>query len=99
MANSLLQALGSAPQMNGNPIMQIVNMLKNGNNPSAMLNQMAGQNPAIKQAMDMVNGKNPSQMGEMMNNLAQQRGVDLGQLAKSIGMPENVAEQYGIKMQ
>lgn len=99
MANSLIQALGGMPQMGNNPIMQVVNMLKNSNNPSAMLNQMAGQNPAIKQAMDMVNGKNPSQMGELINNLAQQKGVDVSQLAKSIGMPENVAEQYGIKMQ
>lgn len=94
--NSLLGNM--MPNMGNNPIMQMVQMLKSGSNPQAMFQQLANKNPQIQQIMQMMNGKNPSEMGDMLRNAAQQKGVDLSQLASQIGMPKEIAEKYGIKM-
>lgn len=102
MSNPLMQMMGNAmgnnPMMQNNPIMQMISMLKNGGNPQAMIQQMAGSNPQMKQIMDTVNGKSQQEMNEYIKNAAQQRGVDLGQLAQSIGMPPEIMSRYGIEM-
>lgn len=87
-ANSIVSSLQN------NPFMQIINMVRSGSNPMEMI----GRNPQLQQIAGMMNGKNPNEIGGMINSLAQQKGVDVGQLAKSIGMPEEIAKQYGIKM-
>lgn len=87
-----------ASMLQGNPVMQVVNIMRNGGNPNAMLNQIMQKNPQMQQFTQMMNGKTPDQMGELMRNLAQQRGVDLGQLAQYMGMPQDVATKYGINM-
>lgn len=84
--------------MQNNPLMQAINMARNGGNPMALLQQMAGQNPQMKQIMDTVNGKSQREMNDYMKKAAQQKGIDLGQLAQSIGMPPEIAARYGIEM-
>ncbi len=99
--NPLLNMMGGnqiQAMMKNNPFMNLINMAKNGGNSAQMLQQMAGQNPQLKQVMDMANGKSPSEMGNMINQMAQQKGIDLGELAKQLGMPEDVASHFGIKM-
>lgn len=102
MPNPLMQMMGNAmgnnPMMQNNPIMQMISMLKNGENPQQLIQQMVGSNPQMKQIMDTVSGKSQQEMSEYIKNAAQQRGVDLNQLAKNIGMPPEVASQYGIEM-
>lgn len=100
MPNPLMQMMGNAMGNNpqNNPIMQMISMLKNGGNPQQLIQQMVGSNPQMKQIMDTVSGKSQQEMSEYIKNAAQQRGVDLSQLAKSIGMPPEVASQYGIEM-
>lgn len=91
--NPLMNILnGNNPMMN-NPLMQMVNMMKNGGNPT-MLNQLMQKNPQMQQISQMLNGKSPDQMGEMMRNIAQQKGVDLGQLMGQIGVPEELQAKY-----
>ena len=68
-----------------NPI-QIIQMIQNGGNPMQMLMQMSRQNPMIGQVMQMANGKTPQEMRHMVQQTAQQRGVNLNQLAQSIGL-------------
>lgn len=100
--NPLMQMMGGAmgnnPMMQNNPIMKLVQVMKSGGNPQALIQQMAGSNPQMKQIMDTVNGKSQQEMSEYIKSAAQQKGVDLGQLAKSIGMPSEVASKYGIEM-
>lgn len=101
--NPLMQMMGNAmgggnPMMQNNPIMRIVSMLKSGGNPQAIVQQMVGNNPHMKQIMDTVNGKSQQEMNEYIKKAAQQKGVDLSQLAQSIGMPPEVASRYGIEM-
>lgn len=102
MPNPLMQMMGNAmgnnPMMQNNPIMQMISMLKNGGNPQQLIQQMVGSNPQMKQIMDTVSGKSQQEMSEYIKNAAQQRGVDLSQLAKSIGLPREIAEKYNIEM-
>lgn len=53
----------------------------NGNNPMAqmmgqMMNQMAGNNPVMKRAMEMSEGKTPEQLKDVCKNLCEQRGIN-----------------------
>lgn len=66
--------------------MQMVQMIRNSKNPQQMMMQMARQNPALHQAMQMVNGKTPDQMKQMAYQLAQERGIDIGALANQMGI-------------
>lgn len=100
MANPLMQAMMNGPinKIMNSPVMQLVNAVRGGN-PQEAFQQMVGQNPQMKQAADAIQGQSPQQMSDYMKNMAQQKGVDLGQLASQLGMPANVAEQLGIKLQ
>lgn len=79
--------------MQNNPFFQMINAVRNGQNPMPILNQ----NPQWQQRMGCLNGKNESQIIEMINSEAQQRGIDLSQLLLQIGAPQSVAEKLGIK--
>ena len=98
--NPLVQMMGGNNPLNmiqNNPIMKLVQMMKSGGNPQALIQQMAGSNPQMKQIMDTVSGKSQQEMSEYIKNAAQQRGVDLSQLAQSIGMPPEIMSKYGIE--
>lgn len=64
----------------------MLQMARNGGNPMQMLQQMAGQNPQAAQAMRLIQGKNPQQLRQIAENMAKERGVDLDQMAKQMGL-------------
>lgn len=72
--------------MPNNMMFQILNMAKNGSNPMALMQQMAGQNPMAAQAMRMINGKNQQQLRQMASNMARERGMSLEQVAQNLGL-------------
>lgn len=67
-------------------IIRLIRALKGGGNPMQTLMGMAPQNPVIGQAMQMVNGRTPGEMRQTVYDMAQQRGVDINQLAGSLGL-------------
>lgn len=67
-------------------LLQVMQMMQGGANPMAMLQQMMGQDPRAGQAMRMLQGKSPQQMRTMAQNMAQQRGMSLDQLAGQFGL-------------
>lgn len=69
-----------------NPIMMLVNVAKNGGNPMQTMGQMAGQNPRIAQAMRMMQGKSPQQLQSMAQNMARERGIDINQMIRELGL-------------
>lgn len=73
-------------QMPNNQMMQLINLARTGGNPMAMLNAMSGSNPQIAQAMQMMRGKSPQQLRQMAENMANERGINLNQLASSMGL-------------
>lgn len=71
--------------MQMNP-MQVIQMLQRGANPNQLMMQLAQNNPAVRQAMQMVNGKTPDQIRDMAQQIAKQRGIDLDQLTQQLGI-------------
>lgn len=66
--------------------MQLIQMLQQSGNPMQMLTGMAQTNPQLGQVMQMVNGKTPAEIERMAYDLARQRGVDLNQFARQLGI-------------
>lgn len=71
--------------MHMNPF-QLMQAVQRGANPNQLIMQLAQQNPAVRQAVQAVNGKTPDQIRDMAQQLASQRGVDLNQLARQLGI-------------
>ncbi len=64
--------------MNVNPI-QLINMLKNGQNPQQLMMNILKQNnnnPILENAMNLAQNGNTSALQMIARNLAQQRGLD-----------------------
>lgn len=72
--------------MMNNPMMQLMQLMQNGGNPTALLNQMTGNNPMVSQLMQSMQGKSPDALRQMAMNIAKERGIDLGEFAKQFGM-------------
>lgn len=68
-----------------NPL-QMMQMLRGAQNPMQAMMQLSQQNPQLNQVMQMTNGKTPAQMEQMVRQAAQQRGIDLAQLAQQLGI-------------
>ena len=67
--------------MMNNPMMQLMQLMRNGGNPMTMLNQMTGNNPMVGQLMQSMQGKSPDALRQMAMNIAKERGIDLNQFA------------------
>lgn len=74
--------------MNNAPMnpMQLIQMLQRGANPQQLMNQMIQQHPAFRQAAQFMNGKTPQQIQSEVQKMAAQRGIDLNQLTKQLGI-------------
>ena len=59
--------------------MQLLGMIQQSNNPMAMIQQMAGQNPLMGRALQMGRGKSVEEVEGIAKNLAKQRGMDSNQ--------------------
>ena len=71
--------------MMNNPL-QLMMMLKNSNNPMAMVQQLFGQHPQYSQIMSAIQGKTPQQMEQYVRNLYQSQGQDINQIASQFGL-------------
>ena len=59
-----------------NPMAMLMQMMRTRNgNPAPLLEQLARQNPAMRQAMDMARGKSPQELRQIADNMAKQRGT------------------------
>lgn len=67
-------------------LMQIMQLMQGGMDPSRMLQQMIGRDPRANMAMRLLQGKNQAQLRQMAQNMAQQRGMSLDQLADQFGL-------------
>ena len=72
--------------MMNNPMMQLMQLMRNGGNPMTLLNQMTGNNPMVSSLMQSMQGKSPEALRQMAMNIAKERGVDLNQFAQQFGM-------------
>lgn len=68
------------------PIMQLANLARAGQNPMGLIRQLSGQNTPIMQGLNLIQGKNETQLRTMAKNLAKERGIDLNQLASVLNL-------------
>lgn len=69
-----------------NPFAMAMKMAQNGKNPMQVFQGLANQNPQVAQAMKLIQGKTPSQLRTVAENMAKERGVDLEKMAQSMGL-------------
>lgn len=74
-----------------NPVMLLVQAMNSGRDPMQLMQMMAGQNPQVAQAMQFMQGKNPQQIQTMVQNMAKERGIDLNQMVRDLGI--NVSDR------
>lgn len=67
-------------------VMQMIRMLRSNGNPMQTLTQLSKQNPMVGQVLRMTNGKTPEEMKNMAYRMAQERGVNLDEMAQSMGL-------------
>ena len=70
----------------GNPMMQMVQLLRGGQNPMQLMEQMARQDPKANQALGMIKGKSPQQLEQMARNMAREKGIDLDMMLRQMGL-------------
>ena len=77
-----------------NPVMQMMQMMQKAKgNPMQMIDSMMGGNPQYQRVMQMVNGKSPKEVRQVVMNLCEQQGVDFtGMVEQMKGMGINVPE-------
>ena len=68
------------------PIMQLANLARAGQNPMGLIQQLGGQSAPIMQGLNLIQGKNETQLKTMAQNLAKERGIDLNQLASALNL-------------
>lgn len=51
-----------------------------------MLTQLLARNPQAQMAMRMLGGKSPAQLEQMARNMAKERGLDIEEFARSLGV-------------
>ena len=71
----------------GNPMMRMLFSGMQGNaDPMSVLGQLAGNNPQMNNFMNLIRGKSPSQLEQIARNLYKDRGIDIDQTARSMGL-------------
>ena len=65
---------------------QLLQMFKNTKNPMDMVQQMAGNNPQLQQLLNNLQGKTPKELEQYARNVAQSKGIDLGQFLNQYGI-------------
>ena len=69
-----------------NPLMQLITMTRQGNNPMQMIQQKAANNPQAAQAMRIMQGKSPEQLRQIATNKARERGMTVEQVMQQLGI-------------
>ena len=61
-------------------IMQLLNIARSNGNPMMLMQNMFGDNPVFQKVMTMGQGKNPTQLQEVVRNIAHEQGMSDEQL-------------------
>ena len=71
---------------NGHPLLQMMQGMRTGANPMAMLGQLTGNNPIMARGMQIVQDKTPEQLQQIAQNRAKERRVDLDGVLRQLGL-------------
>ena len=83
MTNNPMQLL---QKIMASPAGQIFDAYRRGGNAVQLMQQMAGGNPQIAQALQIISGKSPQQLQQIATNMARERGLDVSQIMQGLGL-------------
>lgn len=69
-----------------NPILQLAQLARGGGNVMQAMQNMAGQDKRIAQAYGMIQGKSPQQLRQIAENMARERGTNVGDVMRQLGL-------------
>lgn len=69
-----------------NPIIQLAQLARGGGNVMQAIQQMGGQDKRIAQAYGMMQGKSPQQLRMIAENMAKERGTNVGDIMRQLGL-------------
>lgn len=69
-----------------NPIIQLAQLARGGGNVMQAMQNMAGQDKRIAQAYGMIQGKSPQQLRQIAENMARERGTNVGDIMRQLGL-------------
>ena len=69
--------------MGNNPVVQLINTMRGGGNPDALVQQMLGNNQQLQQ---IVAGKSPDQLMQVAENMCRERGTSVDAVLKQFGI-------------
>lgn len=72
--------------LNPNTLGALMSAIRGGGNPMSIMQSMAASNPSVQHFMRMVDGKSPDQLRQMAENVAKERGMDLHDFARQLGI-------------
>lgn len=83
MASSLFSGQNPTPN---NTMQTLMEAARAGKRPQDVLPQLAKQDPAVMQAMQIISGNAPQAVTGIIQNLAAKRGVTIPQLMQKLGL-------------
>lgn len=83
MASSLFSGQNPTPN---NTMKTLMEAARAGKRPQDVLPQLAKQDPAVMQAMQIISGNAPQAVTGIIQNLAAKRGVTIPQLMQKLGL-------------
>lgn len=71
---------------NLNPAMLVMQALGAGQPLNNILSNLAGQGAQYAKAVELIKGKDAHHLQTMAQNMAKERGIDIGDLMRSLGI-------------
>lgn len=72
--------------MGNNPLFQILNLARNGGDPSQLINQAISNHPQRQQIQQIVGGKTPQQLMQVAENMCRECGTSIDQVLAQFGI-------------
>lgn len=72
--------------MGNNPIVQLVNTVRGGADPNALIQQMIINHPQRAQIQRIVNGKTPDQLMGIAENMCKECGITIDDVLRQFGI-------------
>lgn len=69
--------------MGNSPLTQIINVMRGGGDPNALMQQVIKQNPQLHQ---IAAGKTPEQLMSIAQNMCRERGTNVNEVLKQFGI-------------
>lgn len=72
--------------MGNNPIVGLINAVRGGGNPDALVQQMISSHPQRDQIQRIVSGKTPDQLMGIAENMCRERGTTIDEVLRKYGI-------------